>query len=189
MHALYEGDIAYLDAKLGELFGFLKNSNVVDNTVFIITSDHGENFGDHGLIEHQFCLYNSLLHVPLIIRYPDKVRPGTTNTELVSTIFLFQTVVDLIGAPKNKNIQRIENRSLVRFNRDKHIYAEHNNPVRTLKGVIGDETPDDFNFEPFDKYLECVYGPNYKFIWSSSGRHELYNMKMDWQEKNLVFDE
>ncbi len=189
MHALYEGDIAYLDAKLGDLFGFLKSSNVLDNTVFIITSDHGENFGDHDLIEHQFCLYNSLLHVPLIIRYPDKVRPGTINSELVSTIFLFQTIIDLIDTPKNKNIQLIENRSLLKFNGDKHIYAEHDNPVEMLKGVIGDEAPDEFNFEAFDKYLECVYGPNYKFIWSSSGQHELYNMKVDWQEKkNIVFD-
>jgi arylsulfatase A-like enzyme len=190
MRTLYEGDVAYLDSKLGELFEFLKNSHVLDNSVLILTSDHGENFGDHDLIEHVFCLYNSLLHVPLIIRYQNKIKPGTTNTELVSTIFLFQTVVDLIGAQKNKNIQRIENRSLLKLNKEKYIYAEHDNAVGMLKYAIGDEAPEDFNYEPFDKYLECVYGSDYKFIWSSSGRHELYDLKMDWQEKkNLVSEE
>jgi len=190
MHTLYEGDVAYLDDNLGELFRFLKNFNVLDNTVLIVTSDHGENFGDHGLIEHQFCLYNSLLHVPLILFYPDKVKSGTTNNNPVSTIFLFQTVLDLIDVQENNDIQRIENRSLLSINTDKYLYAEHDNPVGMLRGVIGDEAPEDFNFEPFDKYLECIYGPDFKFIWSSSGVHELYNMKIDWQErKNIVIEE
>jgi arylsulfatase A-like enzyme len=187
MHSLYEGDVAYLDSKLGELFYFLKDSGVLENTVLILTSDHGENFGDHNLIEHQFCLYNSLLHVPLIIRYPPKIELGTENHDLVSTIFLFQTIVDLAGVPKNKNLRHIEDRSLLQSNADDFIYAEYDNPLNMIKGVIGDEAPDDFNFEPFDKYLKCIYGSAYKFIWSSDGKSELFSLKEDWQEKQNLF--
>jgi len=187
MHSLYEGEIAYLDAKLGELFDFLKKKNIIDKTILIITSDHGENFGDHDLIEHHFCLYNSLLHIPLIIRYPAKIKPGSINNEWVSTIFLFHTIIDLINASGDKKLLRIEKRSLQRVNEDKHIYAEYGNYLRMLKNVISDEAPDDFNYTPFDRNMKCIYGLEYKFIWSSDDRRELYNMNKDWQEKqNLV---
>ena len=187
MHSLYEGDVAYLDSKLGELFNFLEDSGVLDNTVLILTSDHGENFGEHNLIEHQFCLYNSLLHVPLIIRYPPEIELDSKNHDLVSTIFLFQTIVDLAGIPKDKNLKHIEDKSLLQSNPTDFIYAEYDNSLKMLKGVIGDEAPDDFNFEPFDKYLKCIYGSAYKFIWSSDGRSELFSLKEDWQEKQNLF--
>ena len=187
MRELYKGDTAYLDAELGNLFDFLKATNILDNTILIITSNHGENFGDHGLIEHQFCLYNTLLHVPLIIRYPDKIKSGSVNQELVSTIFLFQTILDLINSSEDKIYEHMDRRSLVRSNKNEYIYAEYCSPGERLKEVLKEEAPEDFNFERFDRYLKCLYAGSYKYIWSSDNKNELFDINNDWnEEKNLI---
>jgi len=99
MKGIYAGDISFLDSQIGRIFEFLSENDMLDDTILIITSDHGENFGEHGYIEHQFTLHNTLLHVPLIIRYPKKIRPGLVVNERVSTIFLFSTILDLLDIP------------------------------------------------------------------------------------------
>jgi arylsulfatase A-like enzyme len=192
MRRLYEGEIAYLDSRLADLFDFLKNKNILDQTILILTSDHGENFGDHGLIEHQFCLYNSLLHVPLIIRYPQKIVPGSRSKELVSTIYLFKTLLDLIGIPETEDLKTIEKRSLFDTNRNGHnnvIYAEYDNPIEMIKNIIGNETSPDFNYKQFDRILKCIYAGNHKLIWASDGHNEAYDINNDWQETSNSFFE
>jgi arylsulfatase A-like enzyme len=67
---LYDGAISYLDKKIGEVVGMLRQRCILDNSVLIITADHDENLGDHGMMGHQWCLYQTLIKVPLIIRYP-----------------------------------------------------------------------------------------------------------------------
>jgi arylsulfatase A-like enzyme len=187
MRALYEGDISYLDEKLGDMLNFLRNANVLDNTLLILTSDHGENFGEHDLIEHQFCLYNSLLHVPLILRYPPKMRPGTRQDQAVSTASLFLTIADLLNIAESREFKNAEIYSLLNFPLDSPVYAEYENPKGMLSGVIGDEAPADFNFSQFDRALRCIYVSENKFIWASDGRFELYSVKNDWGEnQNLL---
>lgn len=79
---LYDDAIRYLDFKISQLVEFLKNKSMFNNTMIIITSDHGENFGEHKsphtgpLMLHYFCLYDTLLHVPLIIKFPKKENEG-----------------------------------------------------------------------------------------------------------------
>jgi len=189
MRALYDGEIAYMDSKLGDLFDFLKKHRILEKSILIITSDHGENFGEHGLIEHQFCLYNSLLHVPLIIRFPDKIEPGTIINDPVSTIFLFRTILDLISAPINDELRNIENRSLFIGDQGRELYAEYDNPIEMIKGVIGDEAPADFNFKRFDRNLMCIFKGDRKFIWSSDGNFELFDLEEDWREMNNILSE
>ena len=80
----YDGGLAYLDAALGALFRELAARNVLDRTLVIVTSDHGESFGNHNLFGHGNSMYRDLIHVPLIIRYPASVPSGTRITEAVS---------------------------------------------------------------------------------------------------------
>src|SRR5690606_31642553 len=56
--ALYDAELAYLDARLGQLVEFLRESGLLDNTILIVTADHGENLGDHQLMDHQYCVYD-----------------------------------------------------------------------------------------------------------------------------------
>jgi arylsulfatase A-like enzyme len=184
---LYDGDLMYLDHEICRLLEFLRQNNILDNTILVITSDHGENFGDHGLIEHQFCLYNSLLHVPLIVRFPQKVQKGLVVREKVSTIFLFKTISDWIGIEGPNSLYPIESRSLFDNSHDAPIYAEYDNAVEMLRNVIGEEAPPDFDFRPYDKSIKCIYDGDYKLVLSTNGNNEIYRISNDFNEnKNLI---
>lgn len=80
----YDGSIAYIDAEIGRLTDGLRARGELDRTLLVITSDHGELFGEHGLYEHTSNLYYKLLHVPLIVRWPAQVPAGTSVETEVS---------------------------------------------------------------------------------------------------------
>ena len=90
--AQYDGAIAYLDASLAKLFKVLESRGVLDDTIVIINSDHGETLYDHDCYFDHHGIYDVTLHVPLIIHYPSKVPAGkvldgyTTHPDLVPTI-------------------------------------------------------------------------------------------------------
>jgi arylsulfatase A-like enzyme len=92
----YDSCLGYLDERLGELFDELKRRGVLDNTVVIVTSDHGEGLGEHDLFFHGETLYRTEIHVPLLIMLPDQDRPVIVN-DIVSLRDLPATIVDLIG--------------------------------------------------------------------------------------------
>lgn len=92
----YDGSIAYLDHQIGLLLDELKRRELLDNTLVIITSDHGEHFGEHNLRGHGNSLYLPLLHVPLVILFPGRVPSGERVRELVTLRDLPATVVDLL---------------------------------------------------------------------------------------------
>ncbi len=91
----YEGSIAYLDYELGRLFDELERRGILDDTIVVVTSDHGEQFGEHGKFEHGNSLYRQLVEVPLVIRFPARVPAGATVTEPVSLRDLPATLLDL----------------------------------------------------------------------------------------------
>ncbi len=92
--AKYDREIEYLDQELQRLFDFLKEKGELDNTLLIITADHGEHFGEEGLLYHGNSLLSELVDVPLIIRYPPLIpHPGTVSN-VVSLVDVPATVVD-----------------------------------------------------------------------------------------------
>lgn len=96
---LYDGAIAYIDDSLGRLFAELRRRGALDRTLVIVSSDHGELFGEHGLHGHGNSLYLPELHVPLIVRYPAKVRAGVRLDTPVTLRDLMSTVLDAAGQP------------------------------------------------------------------------------------------
>lgn len=94
---LYEGAIAYVDAQLGILFEELERRGELGRTVVIITSDHGEQHGEHGLHDHDNSLYVPLLHVPLLVYHPASVPEGASVSEAVTLRDLPATIADLVG--------------------------------------------------------------------------------------------
>jgi arylsulfatase A-like enzyme len=109
--ARYDGSIAYLDSQLGHLFRELDRRGLLDNTLIIVTSDHGEEFAEHGLVSHGNSLYRLSLHVPLVIRFRGHVPAGHRVTAPVSLQHLAATVLDLVGPdPKTQ----LSGRSLAR---------------------------------------------------------------------------
>ncbi len=93
----YDAEIARQDAQVGRLLAALRTSGALDDTIVIVTADHGEAHGDHDLFGHGFVVYQELVHVPLIIHAPEYFPRGREFTDSVSTRRLFHTVLDLAG--------------------------------------------------------------------------------------------
>jgi len=76
---LYDGALAYTDDNLARLLRALSEIGLEESTVVVVAGDHGEALGDHGLyFTHDFTLYDEVLRVPLVVRMPGRVAPGTT---------------------------------------------------------------------------------------------------------------
>jgi arylsulfatase A-like enzyme len=93
----YDGAISYVDAQIGKLVSGLRDQGMNENTIFIVTSDHGEMFGEHDLYLHGHSLYREEIHVPLIVSYANKVPAGVSISQPVSNTFVATTVMSLIG--------------------------------------------------------------------------------------------
>jgi len=94
----YDGEVAYLDSQLGELFSQLKAMGIYDSSLIVVTSDHGELLGEHGLYEHHANMYEGVLKVPLIIKYPFSKRVGREKG-LVNLTDVFATVLSICDLP------------------------------------------------------------------------------------------
>lgn len=96
--ALYDARVREADDRLAELVSELAGHVDLDNTIFVLTSDHGENLGEHGLIGHQFSIHNTVIMMPLIVRWPNVLRPQRV-TQLVQPYDLFPSLLAWAGAP------------------------------------------------------------------------------------------
>ena len=96
--ARYDGEIRFTDRHLGRFLDALKASGLDENTIVLITSDHGEEFLDHGKYGHNATLYDEVLRVPLLIRAPDAVR-GLRVRAPARHADIMPTILDLAGVP------------------------------------------------------------------------------------------
>lgn len=110
---LYTGEISYLDQQLGELFDWLKQQNLYDNTLIVLTADHGEEFYEHGGWWHGLTLYDEQIHVPLILKPPSAEassirRPGIVDTGLAQSIDIAPTVLGALNLVRPDEMQGID---------------------------------------------------------------------------------
>jgi len=96
----YSGEVRYMDEQVGRILGALQESGKSENTIVIFTADHGEEFLDHGGWWHGTTLYQEAVHVPLIIRLPQKRLAGTVRSDPVMGVDIAPTVLDLVGVPR-----------------------------------------------------------------------------------------
>ncbi|MEJ7812354.1 MAG: sulfatase [Gemmatimonadaceae bacterium] len=111
----YDGAIAYLDAQVGALLDSLDWRNVLGNTLVVITADHGEEFGEHGLLGHGNSLYLPALRVPLVIALPGRVTAGARVAAPVTTRDLAATILALAGGEARARLATLPGRSLLPF--------------------------------------------------------------------------
>ncbi len=101
---LYDGEIAFADAQVGRLIGFLKSKHLYENTLIVLTGDHGESLGEHGEKTHGFFIYNATLHVPVLIHLPGGTSAKTVP-DLVNLADLMPTVLDELRVETPKDVQ------------------------------------------------------------------------------------
>lgn len=102
--ARYKGALRYLDDQVALMLQDLERRGVLQNTIVIVTSDHGEQFGEHGQDAHANSLYRQVLHVPLIVVAPGRVPGGVRVAQQVTGRDLPATILDLLSVPRDSAI-------------------------------------------------------------------------------------
>jgi arylsulfatase A-like enzyme len=111
LKSLYQGEISYVDSQIGRVFAELDQLDRAQATVVAVTADHGESFAEHRDfftgegIYHPRSLYNTELHVPLMLRYPPRIRPGTVVSSLTRAIDILPTLLELSDQPALPQVQ------------------------------------------------------------------------------------
>jgi len=181
LQALYRAEISYLDERIGELRGHLENAGEWDDTVFVVTGDHGENIGDHGLMDHQYSLHDTLLHVPLVIHGGAFTR-GETVDDLVQLTDLAPTLLDAAGIDAPEFREQAQGQS---FHPDadtkprEYAYAEYLAPQPSMEALekrVG-ELPE--SVYEYDRSLRAIRTDRWKLIRGSDGTRWLYDIEND----------
>jgi len=126
---LYDGAIAFADEQVGRLVRLLKEKGVYQNTVIVLAGDHGEGLGEHGEKTHGFFIYNSTMHVPLLVRVPGGAV-GRTVVDPVSLVDLMPTVLEAVGVETPAQVQgkslllRVRGGESVAADRERVVYGE-----------------------------------------------------------------
>jgi arylsulfatase A-like enzyme len=97
LRGLYDGEVRRADRQFGRLRDLLEYLDEWEDTLVIVTSDHGEEFGEHGVFGHSFTLYEELLHVPLIVRFPGGRDGGLRVSQRASVVDVAPTVAEVVG--------------------------------------------------------------------------------------------
>jgi len=134
---LYREEIAYTDQQVGELLAHLQQLGLDDNTLVVLTADHGEEFMEHGWIGHTASLYDELIHVPLIFHLPGLLAARTVE-QPVSLMDVLPTLVDLTGRPAPG--VRWQGKSLVGLMKG----TDPGDPERPLFAEVSYISPDDW---------------------------------------------
>jgi arylsulfatase A-like enzyme len=174
----YDGEIAYLDSQMAELFEKLRELKIYDNTMIIITADHGEFFGEHGFQDHGYELYEEVLKIPLIIKYPSAASKKGVYEKKASLVDIMPTILNFVRIPLPGDIQGTD------------LFADTNS---VLAEIYHREYPRPGREERFTRELKAVYMDNYKFIkdysQSSERRDELYDLERDAYESHNIIDD
>lgn len=175
----YDAEVAFMDIQIGRLVEFLNTTGLRSNTLVIAVGDHGEGLGDHGESTHAYMLYNSTVHVPLVISRPSTWPAGQVVNDPVNTMDLYYTIADVLGLdfgqPASQEGVGIHRRSLKQTlnsrNDEAVLYLETDHPYVNC------------GWNPLRGWME---GP-WKYIRSTLP--ELYRLDLDPLELTNVWSD
>ncbi|HXE90164.1 MAG TPA: sulfatase-like hydrolase/transferase [Terriglobales bacterium] len=166
----YDGEVAFADAQVGRVMEWLKKRRLYDNTLIILAADHGESLGEHGENEHGFFIYNSTVHVPLIVKPP--ARPTRSERRIkrpVEILAIAPTIVGMLGIRDEIQKQFQAPSLLEPTSDDRPAYSETFYPFSS------------FGWSP----LRSLQTERYQYI--DAPKPELYDLVTDpGQKENLV---
>lgn len=191
LQELYDAELKYVDWRVGKLLNRLKEENQYDDSLIIVTSDHGENIGEHDLMDHQYCLYNTLLHVPLIVKYPNKLQKEISDriTTPVSTLDLFPTVCSVCDIDVENSIdgdilpQRTEDEN-------RYVISEYLSPMPSVEDIVeqySDLEAADVSW--INRTIRSVQNKHMKYIQYEDSESEYFNLEIDSQEEQNIVEQ
>jgi arylsulfatase A-like enzyme len=187
LRALYRAELAYVDERIGELRSALEAAGEWDETLVVVTGDHGENIGDHGLMDHQYCLYETLLRVPLVVG-GGAAWSETSREQPVGLVDLAPTLLDVAGVRSGdddgSNHWRREMQG-VSFHPDADAspseasFAEYISPQPSMEALERRVGSLPSSVRQYDRSLKAIHRGRWKLIRGSDGSVELYDIEDD----------
>ncbi len=188
LQAAYDGAIAALDRQLQDLFRELQRRDLLRNTMVIVTADHGEEFNEHGQMNHGSSLYFPSVHVPLLVVQPGAIPPATVVDSVVTLRDVAATILEAARVPADA---RLPGHSLARWwspARAAGGAAPTDSASRLIAEVdFAKNLPQSFAISKGDMKSEIVDGIRY--ILRGDGHGELYDVRADpWERADLARD-
>ncbi len=172
----YDSGIAYMDAQLGQLLDSLRARHLLDNTIVVVTSDHGELFGEHGVAGHGTSVYREAVEVPLVIHAPGRVPTGRVVEEAVTLRDLPATLLDLADQP---DPLRLPGTSLSRFIASDSATADS---ILVELGPQGDRQI--IRYPKIGTGMRAVFRDGHEYIRNGDGTEELYAYPADLPQQH-----
>jgi len=174
---LYESEVHLADRLVGRLLDTLGELGLDDDTVVVLTSDHGENLGDHGMIDHVYSMYDTTTRVPLIVRAPG-IDAHSVDRELASLRDVTPTILAAAAAGGPADHET----SLLRPQRkpEPAVFAENDRPVHGIR-LLSRQFPG-FQASTIDHPIRMIRTPRHKLIWNVGVSAELYDLENDTGE-------
>jgi len=188
--ALYDAEISYTDQCIAEVMDGLRALGLLDNTIVVFTSDHGENLGDHGLMDHMFSVHESIVRVPLIVRYPGG-RPRGVEAALVQTLDIFPTIVSVLDAEGQRRngtgavVEQFQGRPLPPFGDGRDFAVSELQQVQPPIATLQQRYPG-FDWRVYGRSLRAVRTATHKYVQRSDGSESLYDLARDPAENDDV---
>ncbi|MBK7876122.1 MAG: sulfatase [Planctomycetes bacterium] len=179
LEALYAGELRYTDTIVRAIVSAVDTRVKGEDTLVFLVSDHGESFGDHGHISHNFHLYDSNVRVALLARGPG-IASGARETKLAQLADVFATAMAAAGRAPSAHCVGADLRKPLSGARV--LYAALDQPVISL-GALPEPVRASGKLTRYERELEAVIGPRWKLIRGSDGSEELYDLLADPQEE------
>jgi arylsulfatase A-like enzyme len=175
---LYDGEIAYVDRRVGEVIETMRELDLLDHTIVAVVGDHGENLGEHGMLDHKMSVDATLLHVPLLLRYPPRVAAGAHVAARVQSHDLFPTILRLAGIdalPPGVEAVPLPGAGIPGAGRapGAPIVGEFAGPPVEFLDSMREAFPG-ADLTRFDRTLVAWHRDGFTLHWGSDGRHTLY---------------
>lgn len=182
MRKIYDASVTTVDNKIAQIIDLLKKNNLLDNTILVITSDHGEYFGEYGLLNHYFDINIPVIKIPLLISYPPALPQGIRISKPVQILDIMPTILDLTGIRLNHD-GTMSGRSLLSLLKgsytDKPILAELMKNTVCLKLFKNIPPSKKENIKQYEvRYLTLVEG-DYQYVLKSNGDGRLFKIPPD----------
>jgi arylsulfatase A-like enzyme len=187
LDGMYDAEVACQDEQVGAFLQKLEQAGVLDNTLVIICSDHGEHLGEKQFIGHSLTLYNELVQVPLIIREPNRTAQGEAIEQVVSTCHLFHTVLDAAGLATDEESQFSLLHQTTNPVHNQRVFSEAVPPQNVLNLLLKRQ-PDLIRDRACDQPRRAVWVGTHKLIETGDQFLELYDFQEDPQESLNLSD-
>ncbi len=176
----YDSEIGFTDYHIGKLIEKIKSLGLYRDSLIVFNSDHGESFGEHHYFKHGRRLYNSTLHVPLIVKYPGNHLSGTKRNDNVCLLDIAPTILSILKIPVPRHMEGL---TLLKKNENRIIFFE------TYKGALLIKKNNKFKTKVFPILYGILQGSKKIICNRKSKNIEMYNLKKDWFELHDLHEE